>query len=102
MFGRFSLAGNRVLALHLGTRVFLAGNYISDVQRDKEQERAGETRRRNLRNLSKEILERSRGRRRREISMKMSVKLREIEQETKDLFKTVFLLNLCLASSHIL
>ena len=54
-------------ALHLATRVFLEGNFISDEQRDKEQERAGEKRRQNLKNLSKEILERSRGRRRREI-----------------------------------
>ena len=38
VFGQFSLAGNRVAALHLATRVFLAGNHISDVQRDKEQE----------------------------------------------------------------
>ena len=34
---------------------------ISDEQRDKEQERARENRRRNLRNLSEEIFERSRG-----------------------------------------
>ena len=38
MFGQFSLAGNRVAALHLATRVFLAGNHISDEQRDKKQE----------------------------------------------------------------
>ena len=38
MFGQFSLAGNRVAALHLVTRVFLAGNHISHEQRDKEQE----------------------------------------------------------------
>ena len=30
VFGQFSLAGNRVAALHLATRVFLAGNHISD------------------------------------------------------------------------
>ena len=51
VFGQFSLAGNRVAALHLATRVFLAGNHIGDKQRDKEQERAGEKRRRNWRNL---------------------------------------------------
>ena len=62
MFGQFSLAGNRVAALQLATRVFLAGNHISDKQRDKEQERSLEKRRRNLRNLSEE----SRGRRRRD------------------------------------
>ena len=43
--------------LHLAIRAFLAGNHISDEQRDKEQERAREKRGRNLRNLSKEILE---------------------------------------------
>ena len=40
-------------ALHLATRVFLAGNHISDEQRDKEQERAREMRRRNLRNFKR-------------------------------------------------
>ena len=39
---------------------------ISDEQRDNEQERAREKRRRNLRNSSEEILERSQGMRRRE------------------------------------
>ena len=29
VFGQFSLAGNRVAALHLASRVFLAGNHIS-------------------------------------------------------------------------
>ena len=57
---------SRGSALHLATRAFLAGNHFSDEQRDKEQERAREKRRRNLRNLSEEILERSQGRRRRE------------------------------------
>ena len=42
-----------------------------------------------MRNLSEEILERSRGKRTRENSMKIDVKLREIEQETKHLFTTV-------------
>ena len=40
--GQFSLPGNRVAALHLATRVFLGGNYISDEQRDKEHERRGD------------------------------------------------------------
>ena len=66
MFGQFSLAGNRVTALHLAARVFLAGNHFSDEQWDKEQERVREKRRRNLRDLSEEILERSHGRRTRE------------------------------------
>ena len=66
VFRQFSLAGNCVAALHLATRVYLAGNHISDEQRDKEQERLPEKRRLNLRNSSQEILERSRGRRRRE------------------------------------
>ena len=66
MLGQFYFEGNPVAALHLATRVFLAGNHISDEQRDKEQERAREKRPRNLRNLIEEILERSRGRRRRE------------------------------------
>ena len=66
VFGHFSLAGNRVAALHLATRVFLVGNHISDKQRDKEQERAREKRQRDLRNFSEESLERSRRRRRRE------------------------------------
>ena len=38
VFGQYSLVGNRVTAFHLATRVFLAGNHISDEQRDKEQE----------------------------------------------------------------
>ena len=46
MFGQFSLEGNRLAALHLATRIFLAGNHISDEQRDKEQERARKKRRR--------------------------------------------------------
>ena len=33
VFGQFSLPGNRAAALHLATRVFLAGNYNSDEQR---------------------------------------------------------------------
>ena len=37
--GQFSLAGNRVAALHLATRVFLAGNHVSDEQRDKRAAR---------------------------------------------------------------
>ena len=37
MFGQFSVTGNRVAALHLATRVFLARNHISDEQRDKER-----------------------------------------------------------------
>ena len=32
------LGKNRVAALHLATRVFLAGNHNSDEQRDKDQE----------------------------------------------------------------
>ena len=43
-FGQFSLAGNRLAALQLGTGVFLVGNRISDKQWDKEQERAQEKR----------------------------------------------------------
>ena len=38
LFGQFSLARSHVEALHLKTRVSLAGNHISDEQRDKEQE----------------------------------------------------------------
>ena len=30
----FFLAGNRMVALHLATSVFLAGNHISDEQRE--------------------------------------------------------------------
>ena len=41
---QFSALGNRVEALHLATRVFVAGNHISDEQRDREQERAREKR----------------------------------------------------------
>ena len=40
VFGQFSSARNRVAALHLATHIFLAGNHISDEQRDKYQERA--------------------------------------------------------------
>ena len=36
VFGQFSLAGNLVAALHLETRVFLAGNHISEEQLDKD------------------------------------------------------------------
>ena len=51
----------------LATHVFLAGNHISTEQRDEELDIAREKRRRrHLRNLSEEILERSRGRRRRD------------------------------------
>ena len=35
-FGQFSLAENRVVALHLATGVFLAGNHISEEQRVKD------------------------------------------------------------------
>ena len=59
VFGQFSLAGNHVAALNLATRVFLEGNHISDEQRGKEQERAREKWRRNLRNSSEKSLERS-------------------------------------------
>ena len=45
VFGKFSLAENRVAAFHLATRVFLAGNHISDEQQNKEQERAREKKR---------------------------------------------------------
>ena len=102
VLGQFSLAGNCVAALYFPTRVLLAGNHISDEQRKKEQESAREKRQRNLRNLSEESLERSRGRRRRQIFNEelYTVKLREIEQETVHLFTTfslksgnVFLLN---------
>ena len=62
--GDESLDGSRGAALHLATRVFLVGNHISVEQRDKERERAREKRRRNLRNLSEESLDRGRGRRR--------------------------------------
>ena len=46
--------------------IFPSANHISDEQWDKEQERVREKRRRNLRNFSAEILERSQGKRRRE------------------------------------
>ena len=36
MFGQFSLTGNRVAALHLAALVLLAGNHISEEQRDIE------------------------------------------------------------------
>ena len=32
VFGQFSLAGNRVEALHLATHVFLAGNHIRELE----------------------------------------------------------------------
>ena len=63
MFGQFSLAGN------IGNPRFSGGgNHISEEKRDKEQERAREKRQGNLRNLCEEILQRSRGRRRKENS----------------------------------
>ena len=34
----FCLVGNHIAALHLATRIFLAGNRISNELRDKEQE----------------------------------------------------------------
>ena len=36
VFGQFCLAGNRVAALHLANRVFLAENHISEEKRDKD------------------------------------------------------------------
>ena len=36
MFEQFSLAGNRAAAFHSATRVFLAGNHISEEQLDKD------------------------------------------------------------------
>ena len=48
LIGQFSLSGNCVETLHLLIRVFLAGNHISDEQRDKEQGRAREKRPQNL------------------------------------------------------
>ena len=36
VFGQFSLAENRVAAVHLETRVFLSGNHISEEQQDKD------------------------------------------------------------------
>ena len=88
-FRQFSLAGNRVAALHLATRVFLAGNHIGKEQRDKEQERTREKRRRNLRNLAKEYSREAEEGEEEKISMKINVKPREIERETKHLFTTV-------------
>ena len=41
MFEQFSLAGNRVGALHLATLVFLAGNNISDDQRHRSKDGTG-------------------------------------------------------------
>ena len=64
MFEQFSLAGNRLAVLHLATRVFLAGNHVSDEQRNKEQEREREKRQRNSRKLNEESLVGSRRRRR--------------------------------------
>ena len=78
VFGQFSLAGNRVAALHLATRVFLARNPITNEQRDKEQERAREKRRRNLRNLSEEILRETEEGEEEKISVNINIKLREI------------------------
>ena len=60
----------------------------------KEHERRGE-----------EILERCRGRRRREHFHEISIKLREIELETKDLFTTVsfqVMFPFLIYASHIL
>ena len=37
VFGQFSLAGNRVAVLHLATRVFLAGNHISNEKSTREE-----------------------------------------------------------------
>ena len=65
VFRQYSLTGNRMAALHLATCIFLVGNHISDKQWDKEQERAREKRRRNLRILCEESLDRSQRRRRR-------------------------------------
>ena len=84
-------------ALHLVTCAFLAGNQISDEQRDKEQEsqrKAKKPERRgdkNLRNLSEESLERSRRRRRRENFYENHRKLIEIGRKRKHLLTTVSL-----------
>ena len=64
VFWQFSLAGNRMAALHLATCVFLAGNHISDEQREIQAKKS-------LREAEEGEEEK--------ISMKISVKLREIE-----------------------
>ena len=70
VFVQFSAVGNCVEALHLATRVFVAGNHISDEQRDREQERAREKRRRNLINLTeKNAREKSRKEEKRKITL---------------------------------
>ena len=67
---QFSAVGNCLEALHLATRVFVAGNHISDEQRDREQERAREKRRRNLINLTeKNAREKSRKEEKRKITL---------------------------------
>ena len=77
VFGQFSLAGNRVAALHLATPVFLAGNHISDEQR------AGKSTRKEATKFEKfeRRNPRANPRRREEekTSMKPNVKLREVE-----------------------
>ena len=96
MFGQLSLAGNRVAALHLATRVFLAENHISDNRSllvISNRKRAGKSTREvatkfekfKAKKTSREAEEGQNEK----ISMKNIVKLKEIERETKHLFTTV-------------
>ena len=104
VYGQFSLAGNRVAELHLATRVFQAGNHISDEQWDKEQERARETRQQNHREIYRKKASREAEEAEEEKkSMKNTVKLRELERKPRHGFQeSVFFLNAWLAASHIL
>ena len=100
------LGGKSHGSVALATRVFLEGNHIL------EQERAREKKRQNLRNFKgRSFREKPRKEKKRKF-VKINVKLREIELETKHLFTTVsfqvslllsFFNNelICLTASHI-
>ena len=85
-FGQFSLAGNPMAALRFGTRVFLAGNHFLVTSNGIKSTKK---RRRNLRSLTEEILERGRGRRRRKNFNENQRKTERNRARDKTLFTTV-------------
>ena len=91
VFGQFSLAGNRVASLHWQPAFFWQEIILvtSNGIKIKEQKRAREKRRRNWRNLSEEILQRSRGRRTRENFNENQRKAKRHRARVKPLFVTV-------------
>ena len=69
--------------------IFLARHYISDEKGDKEQERAQETRRRNLKKNKKALKEAEEGEEGKADFIEEHCKAGRIERETDHLFATV-------------